>query len=198
MLRWRCSGRNAPEVAVGLQFLIDFRGYIIDEIGSANFQTGQSYWKNAYRPVNTFHEWTETLFWIIPRRHTDLLEWIHLYQQNINDTQAQIKWNTKALRHWPLWREFTVDRWIPRTRGQYREKCFHLVTSSWSDYSMTWNVFHVISGFPSVMPVMLGFMFSLLFASITSLTHWVRHEIGIIADDIFKCIFLNENVWILN
>ena len=26
--------------------------------------------------------------------------------------------------------EFTGDRWIPRTNGQYRGKCFHLMTSS--------------------------------------------------------------------
>ena len=38
----------------------------------------------------------------------------------------------KALRHWPLWAEFTGDRWIPRTKGQLRGKCFHLMTSSWS------------------------------------------------------------------
>ena len=24
----------------------------------------------------------------------------------------------QALRHWPLWGEFTGDRWIPRTKGQ--------------------------------------------------------------------------------
>ena len=29
--------------------------------------------------------------------------------------QAQIKENIKALCHWPLWGEFTGDRWIPRT-----------------------------------------------------------------------------------
>ena len=28
-------------------------------------------------------------------------------------------------------REFTGDRWIPRTNGQLRGKCFHLMTSSW-------------------------------------------------------------------
>ena len=28
------------------------------------------------------------------------------------------KENIKALRHWPLWGEFTADRWIPRTKGQ--------------------------------------------------------------------------------
>ena len=31
---------------------------------------------------------------------------------------AQIKENTKAPRHWPLWGEFTGNQWIPRTNGQ--------------------------------------------------------------------------------
>ena len=31
-------------------------------------------------------------------------------------------------KHWPLCGEFTGDRWIPRTNGQYRGKC--LMTSS--------------------------------------------------------------------
>ena len=30
--------------------------------------------------------------------------------------QAQIKENSKALRHWRLQGEFTGDRWIPRTK----------------------------------------------------------------------------------
>ena len=30
---------------------------------------------------------------------------------------AQIKEEIKAPRHWPLWGEFTGDRWIPRTKG---------------------------------------------------------------------------------
>ena len=38
--------------------------------------------------------------------------------------------NIKAPRHWPLCGEFTVDRWIPRTKGQLRWKWFHLMTSS--------------------------------------------------------------------
>ena len=33
--------------------------------------------------------------------------------------QAQIKENIKAPCHWPLWWEFTGDRWIPRTDGQW-------------------------------------------------------------------------------
>ena len=37
---------------------------------------------------------------------------------------------TSKLRHWPLCGEFTGDRWISRTNGQYRGKCFHLMTSS--------------------------------------------------------------------
>ena len=45
--------------------------------------------------------------------------------------QAQIKENLKAPPHWPLCGEFTGDRWIPRTEGQERGKCFHLMTSSW-------------------------------------------------------------------
>ena len=45
--------------------------------------------------------------------------------------RAQIKGNIKASRHWPLCGEFTDDRCIPRTYGQYRGKCFHLMKSSW-------------------------------------------------------------------
>ena len=45
--------------------------------------------------------------------------------------QALIKENIKAPRHWPLCGKFTGDRWISRTNGQLRGKCFHLMTSSW-------------------------------------------------------------------
>ena len=38
--------------------------------------------------------------------------------------------NAKNPRHWPLWAQFTGDRLIPRTRGQWHDKCFHLMTSS--------------------------------------------------------------------
>ena len=41
------------------------------------------------------------------------------------------KENIKAPRHWPLWGEFTGDQRIPRTKGQLRGKCSHLMTSSW-------------------------------------------------------------------
>ena len=58
--------------------------------------------------------------------------------------QTQIKESIKAPRHWPLWGEFTGDRWIPHTKGQYRGKCFHLMTSSCicHQISMMWFVIH--------------------------------------------------------
>ena len=41
----------------------------------------------------------------------------------------RFKENIKAPCHWPLCGEFTGDRGIPRTKGQLRGKCFHLMTS---------------------------------------------------------------------
>ena len=35
---------------------------------------------------------------------------------------GQIKEHIEAPRYWPLWGEFTGDRWIPRTKGQWRGK----------------------------------------------------------------------------
>ena len=49
---------------------------------------------------------------------------------SIVNSQTQIKENIKAPRHWPLCGKFTGDWWIPRTNGQLRGKCFHLMTSS--------------------------------------------------------------------
>ena len=34
--------------------------------------------------------------------------------------QVQIKENIKAPRHWPLWGKFNGDRWISRTKSQWR------------------------------------------------------------------------------
>ena len=52
--------------------------------------------------------------------------------------QAQIKENIKAPRHWPLWGEFTGDRWSSLTKGQQRGKCFNFMTSSWH-YMQRWR-----------------------------------------------------------
>ena len=47
--------------------------------------------------------------------------------------QAQIRENIKVPRHWPLWREFTGDRWIPRIKVQLRgvsiRWCHHIFPS---------------------------------------------------------------------
>ena len=47
-----------------------------------------------------------------------------------NICSCEDKKKIKARRHWPLWGEFTSDRWIPRTKGQRRGKCSNLMTSS--------------------------------------------------------------------
>ena len=56
--------------------------------------------------------------------------------------QTQIKENIKAPCHWPLCGEFTGERWIPRTNGQLRGKCFHLMTSSWYAFQEITAVYH--------------------------------------------------------
>ena len=53
--------------------------------------------------------------------------------------EAQCKENTQAPRHWPLWGEFTKDRQIPRTKGQWRGKCF-----LWPTPSCIINVFVIV------------------------------------------------------
>ena len=66
------------------------------------------------------HSITMTSWWVrwrlIHQPHDCLLDrW----------SKAQIEENIKAPRHWPL------CGWFPRTKGQWRGKCFHLMTSSW-------------------------------------------------------------------
>ena len=68
------------------------------------------------------------------------LRWRHNGRDSVSNHQTRDcllnrlfrrRWkNIKAPRHWPLCGEFTGDRWIPRTNGQLRGKCFHLMTSS--------------------------------------------------------------------
>ena len=77
-------------------------------------------------------------FWLFSLRSvTFSSQWRHNERDGVSNRQpheclfkAQIKENIKAPRHWPLWGEFTGDRWIPRTNGQLREKCFHFMASS--------------------------------------------------------------------
>ena len=50
----------------------------------------------------------------------------------------------KAPRQWPLWGEFTGDRWIPHTKGQWRGKCFHLMTPSCVGVGAVWTNYAVL------------------------------------------------------
>ena len=44
--------------------------------------------------------------------------------------QGKINENIKAPRHWPLCGEFTGDRWIRRTNGQWRGKCYGIAMTA--------------------------------------------------------------------
>ena len=70
-----------------------------------------------------------------------ILQWRHNGRDDVSNLQPHHCWlnrlfrcrskkNIEAPRHWPLRGEFTDDRWIPRTKDQWRGKCFHLMTSS--------------------------------------------------------------------
>ena len=52
--------------------------------------------------------------------------------------QAQIKENTKAPRHWPLWGESIGHRWISPLKGAVLRKMFHMMTSSCWKF-IRWN-----------------------------------------------------------
>ena len=80
--------------------------------------------------------------WLLSDRHQCwLLQWLHNECNGISNHQPygclhnhlfrhRSKKTSKHARHWPLWGEFTSDRWIPHTKGQQCGKCFHLMMSS--------------------------------------------------------------------
>ena len=68
-----------------------------------------------------------------PRRNS----WTHDLPMHQPLIQAQIKENIKAPLHWPLWGEFTGDRWIPRTKDQWRGK----ISIWWRHHAMLHIVF---------------------------------------------------------
>ena len=67
--------------------------------------------------------------------------------------KAKIKENIKALRYWPFLGEFTGHRWIPRSKGQWRGKCFHLMTSSCNVTTTVCNV-SLFESYPTAMYIM--------------------------------------------
>ena len=86
--------------------------------------------------------------------------------------QAQIKENTKAPRYLALCGEFTGDRWIPRSNGQSRGKCFHLMTSSW--YFR--NVWTHLKGLDAVVLKYVGYIPVIIHQNIISNNFW--HHAG--------------------
>ena len=63
--------------------------------------------------------------------------------------QANIKENTKAPHHWPLWGESTGYRWIPRTKGQLPGKMFPfddvIMTSTWNQRYICNLIYHMLT-----------------------------------------------------
>ena len=105
--------------------------------GLKKFNTDPHYWphvnvdslKKCSRNVSLWygHVITATLEWAQWRLKSPASR---LFTQPFIQTQI-IKKNIKAPRDLYLWGEFTGDRWIPRTKGQWHGKCFHLMTFSW-------------------------------------------------------------------
>ena len=71
-------------------------------------------------------EWSENQSWVIS------LQWRQNGRDGVSNhqpddcllnrfSQAQIKENIKAPRNWPLWGEFTGDRWIPAQKASYAD-----------------------------------------------------------------------------
>ena len=114
------------------------------------------------------------------------LQWRHDERDGVSNHQphdcllnrlfkAQIKENIKAPRYWPLWGEFTGDRWIPRTKGQWHGKCFHLMTSSWC--SGIWRY-----------PVGSRLINKTYFTFLTENEN-LRKHLSLVPKDLYKCMY---------
>ena len=86
------------------------------------------------------------------------------------------------------------DRWIPRTKGQQRGKCFHLMTSSCHRCMLYEDEF--ILSFVAPQHLIFPYNKGWLGNHFELNTLRPRQNGCHFADDSFKCIFLNENVWI--
>ena len=115
------------------------------------------------------------------RFNTNILLWRHLWPSSRLFTQPFIQTyiteNIKALCHWPLCGEFTGDRWIPRTTGQKRGKCFHLMTSSWMPFDQcqslrSININHSCQSISTIYS-------SAIVAYHTSRSIWITRQINI-------------------
>ena len=91
------------------------------------------------------------------------------------------------------------DRWIPRTKGQLRGKCFHLMTSSWSkgaelthwplgdfEGNFRWVIFDVI---------ILLISCEIVLVALNSKTYWNRRTFAekVMVEHMFYTIFIAES-----
>ena len=70
--------------------------------------------------------------------------------------QVQVKENIKAPRHWPLWGEFTDDRWIPPQRAIYQHAIrllanFVLGFMSWTIFARNSNLINISWFYPQIL-----------------------------------------------
>ena len=103
--------------------------------------------------------------------------------------QAQIKDN------WPLWGESNDDQWIPLTKGTNAEN-----GSIWWHHHDSFSIYHMnklsskINNIcHNVWVIFVTMVYGIVIFNILRPRKNGHH----FSDDIFKCIFLNENVWIL-
>ena len=94
-------------------------------------------WLHLYRSVVQLERWSKaqnTLRW----RHNDhdasqINSLTVVYSTVYSDADQRKHQSSASLAFvWGIHR----DRWIPRPKGQWRGKCFHLMTSSWSEIFM--------------------------------------------------------------
>ena len=84
--------------------------------------------QNAFH-VSHFHEtWCIPYWLVIMRAIASQITDVSIVFSTVCSGGDQ--WKHKAPRHWPVWGESTVDRWIPLTKLQWYGKCFHLMVSS--------------------------------------------------------------------
>ena len=72
--------------------------------------------------------------------HYSDVAWI-LWRPRWLSVQQLVPTNTKIPHYWPLWMTSTGDWWIPLTKGKWRGKVFHAMTSSVGTvFQVKWSV----------------------------------------------------------
>ena len=115
--KWPKSSDNIGTHITNYHLIIGVLIYISWRIGTFSYCYEYSVAKHL---LVLLHHYNDTITSAMASQITGVLT---VYSTFV---QAQIKENIKAPRYyWPLW------GWIPRTKGQWRGKWFHLMTSSW-------------------------------------------------------------------